>query len=165
MPHTSQPRLNYLSITPQLFQKLGDVSERLRKSDLGHRLLALVEIRASQINGCAFCIDMHSKQAKLAGERELRLYALAAWRESPLFDDRERAALRWTEAVTRIDRTSEEESDSAYREVQEHFSEEETVQLTLCLAMINAWNRLAISFRSVPGSLDKMYGLDKAGLN
>jgi AhpD family alkylhydroperoxidase len=109
-----------------------------------------MKIRASQINGCAFCLDMHSKDARVAGETEQRLYALSAWRETPFFSERERAALAWTETVTRI--SENHVSDEAYESVRQHFSEKELVDLTLAIVAINGWNRLAISFRTVPGS-------------
>ena len=125
-------------------------------------LLSLVEIRASQLNGCAFCVDMHIKEATLQGERPLRLHHVAIWRESPLFSDRERAALAWTEAVTRL--SPEGVPDAIYEEAREHFSERELVDLTYMVMVINAWNRASIAFRSVPGSADKAFGLDRAGL-
>jgi AhpD family alkylhydroperoxidase len=106
-------------------------------------------MRASQVNGCAYCIDMHSKDARAHGEREQRLYALDAWREAPFFSDRERAALAWTEAITLISR--EHASDEVYEHVRQHFSEEEIVNLTLAIAVANCWNRLAIGFRAAPG--------------
>lgn len=160
-PHA--PRLNYATSAPELFGQLSQLSMKLHASGLEPGLLDLIEIRASQINGCAFCLDMHSKSAKLHGERELRLYALPAWRESTLFSDRERAALAWTEAVTRLGDAGV--SDAAYAQVREQFDESEVAKLTLAIATINAWNRIAISFRSVPGSMDKVMGLDKAGLH
>jgi AhpD family alkylhydroperoxidase len=116
---------------------------------LEHALLELVKIRASQINGCAFCIDMHTKDARGAGETEQRIYALNAWRETPFFTERERAALAWAEAVTRIGGGV---SDDLYAQARQQFSEKELVDLTWAVAAINAWNRVAISFRSVPGS-------------
>ena len=123
----------------------------------------LVDIRASQLNGCAFCVDMHVKQAKIHGERELRLHHLAIWRESPLFTPAERAALAWTEALTRI--TPEGVSDAVYAEACEHFSPAELSQLTLRVVAINGWNRMNVAFRTAPGSQDEHFGLDKAGLN
>ena len=120
-----------------------------RASGLEPALLELVRMRASQINGCAFCLDMHSKDARANGETEQRLYALNAWRETPFYTDRERAALAWTEAVTLV--SQEHVPDSVYEETRQHFSEEELVNLTLAVATINMWNRLAISFRAVPG--------------
>src|SRR4029079_16586944 len=114
------------------------------------KLFALVEIRASQINGCAYCIDMHTKDARAAGETEQRLYALSAWRATPFFSDRERAALEWTEALTLI--SENDVSDELYEYVRAQFAEPEIVNLTMAVITINGWNRLAIPFRSVPGS-------------
>jgi AhpD family alkylhydroperoxidase len=119
-------------------------------SGLEAALLELIKIRVSQINGCAFCLDMHTKDARAAGETEQRLYALPAWRETPFFSDRERAALAWAEAVTRVSETHV--ADEVYETVRQHFTEKELVDLTLAIVAINGWNRLAISFRSVPGS-------------
>jgi AhpD family alkylhydroperoxidase len=113
-------------------------------------LFKLIEIRASQINGCAYCIDMHTKEARLAGETEQRIYALSAWRETPFFTDRERAALEWTETVTRIADTHV--PDEIYERVAKHFNEEELVALTFAVVVINSWNRLSVSFRPVVGS-------------
>ncbi len=119
-------------------------------SGLETKLLDLVRLRASQINGCAYCIDMHSKDLRAAGETEQRLYELDAWRETPFYTDRERAALEWTEAVTLVSETHV--PDEVYERVRQHFNEDELVNLTLAVAAINVWNRLAISFRSVPGT-------------
>lgn len=113
-------------------------------------LLELIKTRASQINGCAYCLDMHTKDARHHGESEQRLYALSAWRETPFYTERERAALAWTEAVTLI--ADGHAPDELYAEVRQHFTEEELVNLTLAIITINSWNRLAISFRSVPGT-------------
>jgi AhpD family alkylhydroperoxidase len=120
----------------------------LAGSGLEAGLLELVKIRASQINGCAFCIDMHTKDARAGGETEQRIYALNAWRETPFFSERERAALAWTETVTRI---GEGVTDAAYDAARGQFAEKQLVDLTWAIAAINAWNRIAISFRSVPG--------------
>lgn len=115
-----------------------------------HALLELVKMRASQINGCAYCLDMHSKDARAAGETEQRLYLLDAWREAPCYSARERAALAWTEALTRI--AGNEVSDALYEEARKHFSEKELVDLSFAIIAINGWNRLAIPFRSPVGS-------------
>jgi len=117
-------------------------------------LAELVKIRASQINGCAYCIDMHTKDARAAGETEQRIYGLSAWRETPFYTDRERAALEWTEAVTRIAETHAE--DHIYERVAAHFSEEELVALTFAIVVINSWNRLSIAFRPPVGSYKPM---------
>ncbi len=122
----------------------------VRQSGLDHRLLELVKIRASQINGCAYCLDMHTKDARAAGETEQRIYALNAWRETPFFDDRERAALAWTEAVTLVGEGHV--PDEVYEAVSRHFDQEQLVHLTFAIVAINGWNRLAIAFRSEPGT-------------
>ena len=158
-----QPRLDYTRQSPTVFGKYLDFALSIgREGSLDAKLLILVDIRASQINGCAFCVDMHVKQARLQGERELRLHHVAIWRESPLFDARERAALAWTEALTQIPPTGI--SDKLYTEVRERFSEKELADLTFAVMAINGWNRANVAFRTVPGSMDKAYGLDKAGL-
>jgi AhpD family alkylhydroperoxidase len=157
------PRLNHGQLSSELFKKLADLNMAIVKG--GHvdpTIHHLVDIRASQINGCTFCLDMHIKQAKLHGERELRLHHLAAWRESRLFSDKERAALAWTEALTQL--TPAGISDALYAETLEQFSEKELSDLTYQVMAINAWNRAGIAFRTEPGSLDKAFGLDKAGL-
>ncbi len=120
----------------------------MQSSGLEQSLIELVKTRASQINGCAFCINMHTQGARKHGEMEQRLYLLNAWREAPVYSERERAALAWTEAVTLISETHA--PDDLYEQVRAHLSEAETVNLTMLIATINAWNRLAISFRSVP---------------
>ena len=117
---------------------------------LDQSLRELIKIRASQMNGCAYCIDMHTKDARLAGETEQRIYALSAWRETPFYTDRERAALEWTEAVTRIG--DGHAPDDLYERVREHFDEAELVALTFAVVVINSWNRLAVSFRAPAGS-------------
>jgi AhpD family alkylhydroperoxidase len=159
----AQPRLNYMEQSPDLAKKLVELSTAIARS--GHiepKLSHLMDIRASQMNGCAFCLDMHVKEAKLHGERELRLYHVAIWRESPLFTPKERAALALTEALTHIADTGI--SDELYAEVREQFSEKELSTLTFRVMVINAWNRANIAFRTPPGSGDKALGLAKAGL-
>lgn len=156
---TTAARLDYASLSPHLFKKYLDFATAFT---LDEGLALLVDIRASQLNGCAFCLDMHVKQAKIHGERELRLHHLAIWRESPLFTAKERAALAWTEALTSLDHTGV--SDAAYELVREHFSEEELVELTFRIVSINGWNRLNAAFRNPPGSKDRLFGLEKAGL-
>ena len=141
-------RLLPTDIAPDGYQALRAVEVYLAKCGLPKRLIELVKFRASQINGCAYCLDVHSKDARKAGETEQRLYLLDAWREAPVYSDRERAALAWTEAVTLISQTHA--PDDAYDEVRKHFSEAETVNLTMLIATINAWNRLAVSFRAMP---------------
>lgn len=155
-------RLNYMQQSPAAFKQMVGLSMTLKESGLDHALQVLVEIRASQLNGCAFCLDMHVKQAVIGGERPLRLHHVAIWRESPLFSARERAALLWTETLTRIPDAGV--SDAVYAEVREQFDEKQLADLTWLVSSINAWNRLNIAFRNVPGSQDKAFGLDKAGL-
>ncbi len=121
-----------------------------KQCGLERSLLELVKTRASQINGCAYCIDMHTKDARANGESEQRLYALFAWRETPFFTERELAALAWTEAVTRVADT--QVPDEVYELAREHFNENELVDLTLAIVAINGWNRLSVAFRTVPGT-------------
>jgi AhpD family alkylhydroperoxidase len=157
-------RLDYAQLSPELFKQYALVGQAARKgSTVETTIHHLVDIRASQLNGCAFCLDMHVKQAKLHGERELRLHHVAIWRESPLFSARERAALAWTEVLTRLPEHGV--PDEIYDAVREQFSEQELVELTYSVMIINGWNRINVAFRGEPGSLDKAYGLDKAGLN
>lgn len=155
-------RINYIQQSPELFKKLSALSVASKASDLEPAILNLVDIRASQLNGCGFCLDMHVKEAKIRGERELRVHHVAIWHESPLFDARERAALAWTEAVTHLG--AHGVSDDAFAAAREHFSERELSDLTFAVAVINTWNRLNVAFRNPPGSADKAFGLDKAGL-
>ena len=143
-----KPRLNFYQAAPDTIKALVAVEDVVRASGLEQSLIELVKTRASQINGCAFCINMHTQDARKHGETEQRLYLLNAWRESPVCTDRERAALAWTEAVTRISETHA--PDDVYEEVRAQFSERDTVNLTMLIATITAWNRLAISFRAVP---------------
>jgi AhpD family alkylhydroperoxidase len=145
-----QARLDYTAATPGGVQALYGLERYVRGCGLEHGLLHLVKIRASQLNGCAFCIDMHSREARDSGEDQRRLDLLPAWRESPFYTDRERAALAWTEAVTFV--ADGHVPDDVYEEVRRHFGEKELVDLTLAVATINAWNRMAISFRAVPGT-------------
>ena len=117
---------------------------------LDHKLIHLLKMRASQVNGCAYCIDMHSKDARALGETEQRLYELDAWRETPFYSDGERAALEWTESLTLVSQTHV--PDEVYESVKKHFSEKEIVDLSILVSVINLWNRLAISTRAVPGT-------------
>jgi len=144
-----QPRLNAQKAVPAAYHAMLALEMYVRKSGLEPSLLELVKMRASQINGCAFCLDMHSKDARAAGETEQRLYTLDAWRETPFFTDRERAALAWAEAVTLVSKGHV--PDEVFEEARAHFTEEELVNLTMAVVTINGWNRLAISFRAVPG--------------
>jgi AhpD family alkylhydroperoxidase len=145
-----KPRLEYWRISPGAFKAMSSVEAYLRDSGIDHALLHMVKLRASQINGCAYCIDMHWKDARAAGESEQRLYGLDAWREAPYYTDRERAALEWTEALTKI--TDGHAPDEAYGAVRGQFSDKELTDLTWAVATINAWNRIAIAFRSEAGS-------------
>jgi len=155
-------RLNYAAQSPEFFKKLSDLSQSLRDSVIEQSIRDLVNIRASQINGCGFCLDMHIKQATLHGERPLRLHHLAAWRESTLFVPRERAALAWTEALTVL--APHGVADELYERVRSQYSEKELTDLTYEVMTINAWNRINVAFQTAPGAYDKAYGLDKAGL-
>ena len=155
-------RLDHLQQAPDLFKKFGEFSAQLRHGAIEPGIALLVSIRASQLNGCSFCVDMHIKQATLHGERPLRLHHIAAWRESTLFQPRERAALAWTETLTQL--PAQGVPDDVYERVRGQFDEKELTELTYHVMTINAWNRLNVAFRSVPGSLDKAYGLDKANL-
>ncbi|NRO98088.1 carboxymuconolactone decarboxylase family protein [Paraburkholderia sp. NMBU_R16] len=155
-------RINYIQQSPELFKKLLEFSNRLKESAIEESIRDLVSIRASQVNGCGFCVDMHVKEARIHGERELRLHHLAIWRESTLFAPRERAALAWTEALTKLGELGV--SDDIYERVRAQFSEKEISDLTYEVMAINAWNRANVAFRTVPGSADKAFGLDKANL-
>jgi MoaD family protein len=145
----SEPRLRYYHASPGAYQALKQLQDYVEQSGLEGNLLELVKLRASQLNGCAFCFDMHWKDARSIGESEERLYMLTAWRESALYTERERAALAWTEALTLVSQTGA--PDAVYEEARTHFDEKEISDLTLAIAAINAWNRMAIGFRLVPG--------------
>ncbi len=145
-----EPRVNYAKAAPGALEAMRGLETYVRRCGLEGPLLELVRMRASQINGCAYCIDMHSKDARAAGETEQRLYALSAWEEAPFYTDRERAALAWTEAVTRVSETRI--PDEVFEHARRFFDEAELVNLTLAIVAINGWNRLAIGFRVVPGT-------------
>jgi AhpD family alkylhydroperoxidase len=145
-----QERIAFKRITPEGLQALGHLEAYVRQCGLEPSLLELVKLHASQINGCDYCIDMHTKDARARGETEQRLYALSVWREAPFFTERERAALAWTEAVTEVARSHV--PDDVYHLARQHFDEKELVDLTLAVVVINGWNRLAISFREPPGT-------------
>jgi AhpD family alkylhydroperoxidase len=142
-----KPRLNAFQAAPAVMKALMGLESQATSSGLEPALMELVKIRASQINGCAFCLHMHTRDARAKGEKEERIYLLDAWRESPLYSARERAALAWTEAVTLVSQTHV--PDEVYEQARSEFPEEELVKLTLLVTTINAWNRFAISFRSV----------------
>ena len=145
-----EERLNYWKASPQGLAAFRGLQTYVDHCGLEHRLMELVKTRASQLNGCAYCLDMHTKDARAAGETEQRLYALPAWKETPFFTDRERAALAWTEAVTLI--APEHVDDELYQQLRVYFGEKEIVDLTLVIVAINGWNRLTIPFRTPPGS-------------
>jgi len=161
--HTTPVRANYAEQSPGLLKKLNALVTATHESSVEEAIRDLVEVRASQLNGCTFCLDMHIKQARIHGERELRLYHLSAWRDSTLFAPRERAALAWTEVLTRL--PEQGVPDEVYSRVRSVFSEREISDLTFVVMVINAWNRLNVGFKPIPGSLDARFGLDKAGLN
>jgi AhpD family alkylhydroperoxidase len=142
--------MTYTKAAPGVYKAMLALETYLNDCGVERSLLDLVRLRASQLNGCAFCIDMHWKDLRAAGESEQRLYALDAWRETPFYSDRERAALAWTEAVTFI--AEGHVPDAVYAQAREQFTEAELANLTLAVVAINGWNRLAISFRAVPGS-------------
>jgi len=142
-------RLNYAKAAPGVYDAMDALDQYLSRSALDRPLLYLAQLRASQINGCAYCLDMHWKDLRAINESEQRLYSLEAWRECPYYTDRERAALAWTEAVTLI--TDGHVSDAVYTDVRRHFDDRELSELTLAIATINAWNRLSIAARLVPG--------------
>ena len=143
-------RLEYARKSPSGHRAFLALNQFVENCGLEHSLLELIKIRASQINGCAFCLDMHTVDARAAGESEQRIYLLDGWREAPFYSDRERAALRWTEAVTLVSETHV--PDDVYEEARRHFNEEELVNLTWAVVTINGWNRMAIAFRSQPGN-------------
>ena|SRR5579884_275535 len=142
-------RMNFVKASPEAYAAMSGLQRYVSECGLEHSLLELVKLRASQINGCAYCLDMHSKDARAMGETEQRIYVLPAWREAPFYSDRERAALAWTEAVTLVSETHV--PDDVYEEARRHFSEKELVDLTLAVVVINGWNRLVISSRSEVG--------------
>lgn len=142
-------RLNPRDAAPAAMNAMSQLHAFVRKCGLEHRLLELVKLRASQINGCAWCMDMHTKELRADGDSEQRLYLLSAWRECPFYSDRERAALAWTEALTVLDKG--DVRDEVYSVAREQFSEEELVNLTLAIVAINGANRINIAFRTVPG--------------
>jgi AhpD family alkylhydroperoxidase len=145
-----EPRLDYQQASPKGVQAMFQLERSVRESGLEPKLLELIKTRASQMNGCAYCIDMHTKDARAHGETEQRLFALNAWREAPFYTEKERAALKWTEAITDIQRGHA--ADDVFEEVRKHFADAELMSLTLAITTINAWNRIAIAFRLVPGS-------------
>ena len=142
-------RIDLMHVTPGVIQAMLGLERQVRHAGFDHKLLDLVRMRASQINGCAYCLDMHSKDTRANGETEQRLYGLDAWRETSYYSGRERAALEWTEALTLVAQTHI--PDDVYERVREQFSEDEMVHLSLAIVAINGWNRLNIAARTVPG--------------
>ncbi|MFM5870721.1 carboxymuconolactone decarboxylase family protein [Aeromonas veronii] len=151
-------RINYHKHSPELVGKMMSLYHALGESEIDNRVRHLIDIRVSQMNGCAFCLDMHIKEARLAGENELKLHHLVCWRESELFDRKEKAALEWAEVLTKLPKYGV--SDEVYERVSGCFSEKELSDLTFVIMSINAWNRVNIAFRTPPGSFDKEMGLE-----
>lgn len=147
-----KPRIKYSENAPEAIKGMLELEKFVHGSELERTLYELVKTRASQINGCAYCLDMHTKDARKAGETEQRLYTLSAWRETPFYTERERAALAWTEALTLI--SENDVPDALYEATRKHFDVKEIVALTMAIVAINGWNRLAIGFRTVPGSYE-----------
>lgn len=156
-------RLNAAQHSPELFKKYVDFSMAVKKGAIEEKIGDLVAIRTAQMNGCGFCLDMHIKQARMHGERELRLHHIAVWRESGLFEPRERAALAWTEVLTRL--PEQGVPDAVYERARTQFSEQEISDLSFMVMLNNGWNRINVGFRTTPGSADAAFGLDKAGLS
>jgi AhpD family alkylhydroperoxidase len=151
------PRLDFQSMAPAAYNALAELERYLAQTSLGRPLIHLVKLRASQLNGCAYCIDMHWKDARAEGESEQRLYGLDAWREAPYYSERERAAFEWAESVTRV--ADGHVPDATYQSARRIFSEQDLVDLTFAVVAINAWNRLAIAFRLEAGSYQPASGL------
>jgi AhpD family alkylhydroperoxidase len=148
--HAMEHRMNPFAASPKAYKAMETLQGVVDSCGLERPLLELVKLRTSQINGCAYCLDMHSKDARALGETEQRIYALNAWRETPFYTERERAALEWAEAVTLI--AADHAPDDVYELVAKQFTPEELANLTFAIATINSWNRLCIAFRIVPGS-------------
>ena len=144
------PRLDASKVSPDAYRAIMGLELYVRHSGLESSLIELVKLRASYMNGCAYCVDMHSKDARVEGETEQRIYAVPVWRETPFYSDRERAALAFTEAVTAIGQAGV--PDDVYDEAKRFFSQDELVKLTMAIVTINAWNRVAITFRTEPGT-------------
>ncbi|HVJ66325.1 MAG TPA: carboxymuconolactone decarboxylase family protein [Bdellovibrionota bacterium] len=155
-------RLNYFALAGAAFQHLAAIDKYCKESSVEPAIMRLAQIYASQINGCAFCVDIHCKEAKIAGERELRIYHIPVWKESPLFSQKEKTALEWTRAVTLI--SEGPVSDELFQRMRQHYSDKEIVDFNMQIAFINLFNRFAATFQSVPGERDKVLGLEKAKL-
>jgi AhpD family alkylhydroperoxidase len=143
-------RIEYAQVAPGAVEAMRAVETYVCTCGIDPKLLELIKIRASQINGCAYCLDMHTKDARTQGETEQRIYALNAWRETPFFTEKERAALAWTESVTQV--STSQVPNEVYEIVRQYFDEKEIVNITTAIVAINGWNRFAVSFRSVPGA-------------
>ena len=154
-------RISLNDVGPEAYAAMFNLQKYVDAAALDHKLVELVKMRASQINGCAYCLDLHSQDARAAGESEARLHVLAAWREAPYYSDRERAALAWTEAVTRVADTHV--PDHVYEEARKHFSEKELVDLTLAIVAINGWNRLCVAFRVPAGTYKPAMATSREG--
>src|SRR5262245_224100 len=150
MEDSMKTRINYGKSAPGVYDAMDAVDQYIQQCGLERGLVLLVQLRASQINGCALCLDMHWKDLRVLGETEQRMYSLDAWRECPYYSDRERAALEWTEAVTEI--ANGHAPDRVYDDVRQHFNEKELADLTLAIAAINSWSRLSIAARLAPGN-------------
>jgi AhpD family alkylhydroperoxidase len=148
-----QPRIDYSKAAPGVLKAMHELEKYVHESGIEAPLLELVKLRASQLNGCAYCLDMHSKDARAEGETEQRIYTLSAWRETPFFTERERAALEWTEAITEIGK--DHVPDELFERARRQFSDVELANLTLAIVTINGWNRLAIAFRAMPGTYQR----------
>jgi AhpD family alkylhydroperoxidase len=155
-----ESRINLYKLSPDAYKAMLGLEHYLSKSTIEKKLLHLLKLRVSQINGCAYCLDMHWKDLQTEGEKEQRMYSLDAWRETPYYTDRERAALAWAEAVTRI--TDGHVPDEVYEQTRQHFSEQELADLTLAVVAINGWNRISIAFRVVPGTYQPQQLMKKA---
>jgi AhpD family alkylhydroperoxidase len=157
-----EARFNSAKVAPGAYKAMLGLETYLHQCGLEESLLHLIKLRSSQINGCAYCLDMHWKDLRAIGETEQRLYSLDAWRECPYYTERERAALAWTEAVTLV--ANDHVPDTVYEEVRQHFNEKELADLTFAVATINAWNRMAIASRTVPGQYQpaKSQGVEKS---
>lgn len=142
-----EPRLDFFAAEPALMKQVRTLNQAVDNCGLEHSLLHLVKLRASQINGCSYCVDMHSREAREDGETEQRVHLVSAWRESPLFSERERAAFEWTEALTNL--AGRHIEDHQYDAARRHFSEAEMVKLSVAISMINTWNRLCVGFRAI----------------
>lgn len=148
----SKKRLDYAAVAPKSLRGMLELEKFVHSSEMEHSLFELVKMRVSQINRCAYCLDMHSKDARKAGETEQRLYGLSAWREAPFYSERERAALEWAEELTLLPQS--EVGDELYEKMLQHFTEEELVTLTMAIVAINGWNRLGVGFRAEAGTYE-----------